>query len=238
MSAGVRTPRSNMKQGTQTRDRTAQACSKPYTYMKTRHDGSVRALSQNPWMPPERSDRTLIIPPPPPSTSKATPPGVTNEGHQEQDRNMTAQEHGKHDYTRLTHKNRQNKKIKTQRQRGEGGRGAKPVPAGKPRQSQVSREGQDGWVREAQAVQESQKWARMEPEGRTREAPAKQEPWRIARAGLEGQSREVPAKHQPWKMVRAGPEGQTRRALACQEAKVNSAGQGAWAWVEPAGQGA
>ncbi len=156
----------------------------------------------------------------PPPPSKATPPGVTNEGHQEQDRNMTAQEH---DYTRLTHKNRQNKKIKTQRQRGEGGRGAKPVPAGKPRQSQVSREGQEGWVREAQAVQESQKWARMEPEGQTWER-AKQEPWKMARVGLEGQSRVVSAKQQPWKMVRAGPEGQTMRALARQEAKVDSAG--------------
>ncbi len=47
MSAGIRTPRSNMKQGTQTRERTARAYSKPRAHMKTGHDGSIRALSQN-----------------------------------------------------------------------------------------------------------------------------------------------------------------------------------------------
>ncbi len=36
MSAGIRTPRSNMKQGTQTRERTARAHSKPRAHMKTR----------------------------------------------------------------------------------------------------------------------------------------------------------------------------------------------------------
>ncbi len=201
-SAGVRTPRSNMKQGTQTRDRTAQACSKPYTYMKTRHDGSVRALPQNPWMPPDRSDRTLILPPPPhqkwrhlASLTRDTKNKTGTWQHKNMT-NMTTQ-----DWHTKTNKTRKSKhRDKEER---EGGRGAKPVPAGKPRQSQVSREGQEGWVREAQAVQESQKWARMEPEGRTRE---------------------VPAKQQPWKMVRAGPEGQTRRVLARQEAKVDSAG--------------
>ncbi len=47
MSAGIRTPRSNTKQGMQTRERTARAHSKPHTHIKTGHDGSVRALSQN-----------------------------------------------------------------------------------------------------------------------------------------------------------------------------------------------
>ncbi len=47
MSAGIRTPRSNMKQGMQTRERTAQAHSKPRAHMKPRHDGSIRALPQN-----------------------------------------------------------------------------------------------------------------------------------------------------------------------------------------------
>ncbi len=46
-SAGIRTPRSNMKQGTQTIERMAQARSKPHAHVKTGHDGSVRALSQN-----------------------------------------------------------------------------------------------------------------------------------------------------------------------------------------------
>ncbi len=36
MSAGIRTPRSKMKQGTQTRERTAQAHSKQRAHMKTR----------------------------------------------------------------------------------------------------------------------------------------------------------------------------------------------------------
>ncbi len=46
-SAGIRTPRSNMKQDTQTRERTARAHSKPCAHMKPGHDGSIRALSQN-----------------------------------------------------------------------------------------------------------------------------------------------------------------------------------------------
>ncbi len=165
-----------------------------------------------------------------------------------QHKNMTTQ-----DWHTTTDKTR---KIKTQRQRGEGGRGAKPFPAGKPRQSQVSSEGQEGWTREAQAVQESQQGARAEPEGRSRGATAKQEPWRMARAGLEGQSREAPAKQPPWRMARKGPngrsrwapakqepwrmaraglEGQTRQVLARQEARAQPA---AWqaARVAPAGQ--
>ncbi len=47
MSAGIRTPRSNTKQGTQTREHTARAHSKPRAHMEAGHDGSVRALSQN-----------------------------------------------------------------------------------------------------------------------------------------------------------------------------------------------
>ncbi len=61
MSAGIRTPCSNTKQGTQTRERMARAHSQPHDHMKTGHDGSVRALSQNPWMTPHRSDRTLTL---------------------------------------------------------------------------------------------------------------------------------------------------------------------------------
>ncbi len=59
MSAGIRTPHSIMKQSTQTRECMARARSKPHAHVKTRNDGSVRALSQNPWMTPDRSDRTL-----------------------------------------------------------------------------------------------------------------------------------------------------------------------------------
>ncbi len=47
MSAGIRTARSNTKQGMQTREHTARAHSKPRANMKTGHDGSIRALSQN-----------------------------------------------------------------------------------------------------------------------------------------------------------------------------------------------
>ncbi len=61
--AGIRTPDFNMKQGTQTRERTARAHSKPRTYIKSGHDGSVRALSKNPWITPDWSDRTLTVPP-------------------------------------------------------------------------------------------------------------------------------------------------------------------------------
>ncbi len=37
------------------------AHSKPRTHIKTGLDGSVRALSQNSWMTPDRSDRTLTF---------------------------------------------------------------------------------------------------------------------------------------------------------------------------------
>ncbi len=47
MSARIRTQCSNMKQGTQTRERTTRAHLKPRAHMKTGHDGSIRALSQN-----------------------------------------------------------------------------------------------------------------------------------------------------------------------------------------------
>ncbi len=46
-SAGIRTPRSNMKQSTWTKERAARAPSKPHAHQKTRQEGSVRALSQN-----------------------------------------------------------------------------------------------------------------------------------------------------------------------------------------------
>ncbi len=61
MSAGIRTLHSNMKQGTQTRESTARAHSKPHAHTKTGHYGSVRALSQNLWMTLDRSDRTLTL---------------------------------------------------------------------------------------------------------------------------------------------------------------------------------
>ncbi len=61
MSAGIRTPRSNMKQGTQMREHTDRAHSKPHRHMKTGHDGSVRAVSQNPWMTPDWNYRTLQV---------------------------------------------------------------------------------------------------------------------------------------------------------------------------------
>ncbi len=93
MSAGIQTPRSNMKQGTQTRERATRAHSKPRAHMKTRTGWEYQGSVTKPWITLDRSDRTLTLPPPP----KGTPPGVPNEGHQEQDRNMTAQEH---DYTK------------------------------------------------------------------------------------------------------------------------------------------
>ncbi len=40
-SAGIRTPQSNMKQGTQTRECTTRAHSKLHTHMKTGHDGKL-----------------------------------------------------------------------------------------------------------------------------------------------------------------------------------------------------
>ncbi len=43
----------------QMRECRARAHSKPCTRIKTGHDRSVRALSQNPWMTPDRSDRIL-----------------------------------------------------------------------------------------------------------------------------------------------------------------------------------
>ncbi len=141
--------------------------------------------------------------------------------------------------------------IKTQRKRGEGGRGAKPVPAGWPRRSQVSREGQECWAREAQAVQESQHGTRARTEGRTREAPAKQEPQQMARVGPEGQTR--------WALVLLETRQEARVETAAWQSGREEpvlmrelAEQGAWAehisrvesvsgqgdWVEPAGQGA
>ncbi len=52
-------PNTTLQNGRQTRERTARARSKPNAHMKTGHDESVRALSQNSWMTPDRSDRTL-----------------------------------------------------------------------------------------------------------------------------------------------------------------------------------
>ncbi len=146
MSAGIRTPCSNTKQGTQTRERTARAHSQPHAHMKTGHDGSVRALSQNPWMTPDQSDRTLTLPPLPLLRRNT--------------KNMTAQEH---DYIRLTH-NRQDKKnlnteTKKGREEGETSQCQQDSPEGH------SREGREGWAREAQTVQESQQLAKVGPEG-------------------------------------------------------------------------
>ncbi len=85
MSAGIQTPRSNMKQGTQTRERATRAHSKPRAHMKTRTGWEYQGSVTKPWITLDRSDRTLTLPPPP------------QKGRQEQDRNMTAQEH---DYTK------------------------------------------------------------------------------------------------------------------------------------------
>ncbi len=50
------------------------------------------------------------------------PPPPQNVEHQKQDRNKTVQEHDKHDYTRLTHNNRQDKIRKNKDKKGrEGG---------------------------------------------------------------------------------------------------------------------
>ncbi len=120
---------------------------------------------------------------------------------------MTAQEH---DYTRVTQHNRQDKKnLNTETKRGE--MGAKPVPAGQPRKSYVSREGREGWAREAPAWQEPPRTARARPEA-----------WQEARVGPR--SRKEPAGQGAYV------------ASAGQEAWVVPAGQEAWA--VPAEQGA
>ncbi len=85
----------------------------------------------------------------------------------------------KHDSTRTwlhkTDTQQQTRQEKSKhKDKGEGGRGAKPVPAGKPSKS---RKGREGWAREAQAGQGPWQGARAEPEGRTSEDPAEQEPW-------------------------------------------------------------
>ncbi len=45
----------------ETRHADKRAHTKPRTHIKTGYVGSVRALSQNPWMTPDRSDRTLSL---------------------------------------------------------------------------------------------------------------------------------------------------------------------------------
>ncbi len=84
--------------------------------------------------------------------------------------NKTVQEHDKHDYTRLTHNNRQDKirKIKTQRQKGEGGRWAKPVPS-KEAQRVIKGPGRYGRVEPGRLRQFSSKgpeWSRRDRPGR------------------------------------------------------------------------
>ncbi len=64
MSAGIQTPRSNMKQGTQTRERATRAHSKPRAHMKTRTGWEYQGSVTKPWITLDRSDRTLTLPPP------------------------------------------------------------------------------------------------------------------------------------------------------------------------------
>ncbi len=59
MSAGIQTPRSNMKQGTQTRERATRAHSKPRAHMKTRTWWEYQGSVTKPWITLDRSDRTL-----------------------------------------------------------------------------------------------------------------------------------------------------------------------------------
>ncbi len=61
MSAGIQTPRSNMKQGTQTRERATRAHSKPRAHMKTRTGWEYQGSVTKPWITLDRSDRTLTI---------------------------------------------------------------------------------------------------------------------------------------------------------------------------------
>ncbi len=59
MSAGIQTPRSNMKQGTQTRERATRAHSKPRAHMKTRTWWEYQGSVTKPWITLDRRDRTL-----------------------------------------------------------------------------------------------------------------------------------------------------------------------------------
>ncbi len=59
MSAGIQTPRSNMKQGTQTRERATRAHSKPHAHMKTRTWWEYQGSVTKPRITLDRSDRTL-----------------------------------------------------------------------------------------------------------------------------------------------------------------------------------
>ncbi len=61
MSAGIQTPRSNMKQGTQTRERATRAHSKPRAHMKTRTWWEYQGSVTKPWITLDRSDRTLTL---------------------------------------------------------------------------------------------------------------------------------------------------------------------------------
>ncbi len=61
MSAGIQTPRSNMKQGTQTRERATRAHSKPRAHMKTRTWWEYQGSVTKPRITLDRSDRTLTL---------------------------------------------------------------------------------------------------------------------------------------------------------------------------------
>ncbi len=61
MSAGIQTPHSNMKQGTQTRERATRAHSKPRAHMKTRTWWEYQGSVTKPWITLDRSDRTLTV---------------------------------------------------------------------------------------------------------------------------------------------------------------------------------
>ncbi len=149
---GVSKPRHEPKQGTQTRERTARAHSQPHAHMKTGHDGSVRALSQNPWMTPDQSDRTLTLPPLPLLRRNT--------------KNMTAQEH---DYIRLTHNRQDKKNQNTETKRG--GRKGRQASASRTAQKVTPGRGgrvEPGRLRQSRSPSRWPRWGRRVKPGRLR----------------------------------------------------------------------
>ncbi len=92
MSAGIQTPRSNIKQGMQTRERATRAHSKPRAHMKTRTGWEYQGSVTKPWITLDRSDRTLTLPPPPKRDATWGTPRTRQKLH-----SYPAQEH---DYTK------------------------------------------------------------------------------------------------------------------------------------------
>ncbi len=131
MSAGIRTPRVNTKQGTQTRE----SARLEHTWKQdmTGLSGLCHKTMNNTRPKWQNSDTT---PPPPPQKGRHLGPltrDTKNKTETWQHKNMTTQ--------RLTHNNRPNKN--NQETKRAGGREAKPVPAGK---LSKFREGREGWA--------------------------------------------------------------------------------------------